>query len=173
MLRGINVGSHKQVKMEVLRKVFESLGFSHVKTFLNSGNVVFETERSDPGVLKTKIEEVLKKEFGFEISVLVRSMDEIRKLVESAPFKEVVVTPQTRLYVTFLSDKPKSKLKIPYESPERDFKILRISENEVCSVIAVSSNRNTTDLMSMIEKEFGKAVTTRNWNTVTKLSNLE
>jgi uncharacterized protein (DUF1697 family) len=94
---------------------------------------------------------------------------EIQELADSNPFKKITVTPQMRLYVTFLSEKPKSSLKIPYESPEKDFKIVRVSNNEVCSVLTLSPNTGTVDAMSVLEKEFGRKVTTRNWNTVIKL----
>ena len=88
------------------------------------------------------------------------------------PFKKIKTTPQTRLYITFLSDKTSSKLKIPYESPEKDFSILSVTKNEVISVLTLSANRSTTDVMKILEKEFGKKITTRNWNTVVKINNL-
>lgn len=169
LLRGINVGKNKQVKMELLKKTLESNGYKNVKTLLNSGNVIFETDEKNAEKLTTKLEVFLEKTFGFTIPVLIREMSEIKKLVDSDPFKGIKVTPETRLYVTFLSEKPTSTLKIPYESPEKDFKILQVSNTEVCSVMIVSKERNTTDAMSILEKEFGKKVTTRNWNTVCKL----
>lgn len=119
------------------------------------------------------IEETLEKTFGFEVPVLIRSVQEIQKLVDSDPFKGITVTDQTRLYVTFLSEKLEDTLKIPYESAEKDFKILSVSNSEICSVLVMSSNRNSTDLMNIIEKEYGKEVTTRNWNTVTKILDLK
>ena len=71
--------------------------------------------------------------------------------------------------MTFLGDKPTSKLKIPYASPEKDFQILRVTAGEVCSFLVISAEKKSVDLMKIIEKEFGKNVTTRNWNTVLKL----
>ncbi|EEF58463.1 DUF1697 domain-containing protein [Pedosphaera parvula] len=170
LLRGINVGGHKPVKMEGLKKSFEAVGFEKVKTVLASGNVLFESVESDEGVLVSKIGAHLKKDLGHEVGVLVRSMEEIQSLVERNPFKKIQVTPETRLYVTFLSQKVKSKLKIPYETPEKDFRILSASEREVCSVLVLSPERQTTELMNIVEKEFGKQVTTRNWNTVLRIS---
>jgi len=76
------------------------------------------------------------------------------------------------LYVTFLSETSDTSLEIPYESPEKDLRILRASNHEICSVLILSQKRGTVDLMSFIEKEFGKNVTTRNWNTVKKLAAL-
>lgn len=168
-LRGINVGGHKAVKMEDLKKVFASLGFKNVKTLLASGNVLFEASQGSADVLSKKIEEELKKSFGHEIGVLIRKIGELQSLAEVNPFKGVKLTPQTRLYVTFLSEKPRSNLKIPYESPEKDFKIISVSSGEVCSALTLSPTRRTTDLMGILEKEFGKKVTTRNWNTIIRL----
>src|ERR1700674_4550492 len=65
MLRGINVGGHKPVKMDQLRKSFEALGFEQVQTYIQSGNVVFKTGKASPAVLSKKIEEKILKDFGF------------------------------------------------------------------------------------------------------------
>ena len=171
-LRGINVGGHKPVPMEKLRKTFESMKFRNVRTLLASGNVIFEAPKTNEAVLKKNIEEKLEKTFGVEIGVLVRTIEELQLLSDSGPFKGIKVTPQTRLYVTFFSEKPKSKLKIPYKSPDGNFRIVRVSEREACSVATLSATSNTVNLMSILEKEYGKKVTTRNWNTVEKILHL-
>lgn len=169
-LRGINLGPTHKVPMGELRSSFETLGFHEVKTLLNSGNVLFSGEENDVSLLRKKIEENLEEKFGFPIGVLIRIQQELQEMVEENPFLKISVTPQTRLYVTFLSEKPKSSLKIPYESPEKNFKILQISDNAIFSVLTLSEKYNTTDAMKIFEKEFGKNVTTRNWNTVIKLA---
>ena len=133
--------------------------------------MLFETSETDTDNLIKRIEEKLEKEFGHEIGVLLRTIEEIQNLADADPFKNIKVTPQTRFYVTFLSEKQKSALKNPYESIEKDIKIVHVSASEVCSFITLSPNRGTSDLMSVLEKEFGRKVTTRNWNTVTKILN--
>lgn len=168
-LRGINLGGHKQIQMAELRTMFESMGFKNVRTLLNSGNVLFEAAEGGKSALVKKIEQELKKTFGHEIAVILWTSREIQDLVDSNPFKKIKVTPETRLYVTFLSEKPKSNIKVPHESPEEDFKILTVHDGAVFSVVTLKPNRGTTDAMSFLEKEFGKRVTTRNWNTVTKI----
>jgi uncharacterized protein (DUF1697 family) len=168
-LRGINNLGQKPVKMDELKKAFESLGFKNVKTFLASGNVVFDSPNSNPSVLSKTIEEKLNKKFGHEIPVLIRTIREMQGLDEANPFKEIKVTPQTRLYVTSLSEKPKGALKIPYEPPDKKFKILRATESEVYSVVTLSQNSGTPDLMGFLEKQFGRKITTRNWNTIGKV----
>ena len=170
-LRGINVGGHKQVPMKELKNAFESLHFKNVQTLLASGNVLFETPSANEAVLERMIEEKLKDTFGHEIRVLVRSRKELQQLIDSQPFKKTEVTPQTRLYITFLSEKPAAHIKIPYTSPDKNFKILRASEREVCSAATLSPNTRTVEAMSILEKEYGRNVTTRNWNTVIRILN--
>ncbi|HSW87805.1 MAG TPA: DUF1697 domain-containing protein, partial [Candidatus Saccharimonadales bacterium] len=130
-LRGINVGKVKQVKMAELKKAFESLGFQNVKTLLNSGNVIFETENKDEQKLTQQIEDALEITFGWRISTLLRPITELQALAATEPFKDISITPQTRLYVTFLTDKPDSTIK----PSSKDYTILHASNREVCSVI--------------------------------------
>jgi uncharacterized protein (DUF1697 family) len=170
-LRGINVGGHKPIKMDALARAFGSLGFENVKTILASGNVFFDAPETSPGVLTQKIEAKLEKVFAHPAGVTLRTVPEIQKLVKSDPFKNINVTPQTRLYVTFRRDKARGALKVPYQSPEKDFQILRVTSGEVCSVLTLSPDRQTTQLMNILEKEFGKTVTTRNWNTIVRVLN--
>ncbi|MGB5137907.1 MAG: DUF1697 domain-containing protein, partial [Candidatus Zixiibacteriota bacterium] len=137
---------------------------------LASGNVLFETAKTKDSLLAAKIEEQLQKTFGHQIGAIVRSIEDIEKLIASNPFRGIKVTKETRLYVTFLSEKAKSSLKIPYASPEKDLRILSANDSVVTSVLVLSPSRNSVDLMNIIEKEWGKKVTTRNWNTIIKIA---
>jgi uncharacterized protein (DUF1697 family) len=169
-LRGINVGGNKLMKMEDLRKAFESLGFKQVRTLLASGNVLFETAETRTPALTKTIEERLNKRFGSEIAVLVRRVADLRRLHESDPFKGINVTAQTRLWITFLCEKRMGGLKIPYASADGSFKILSATSSAVCSVLTVlPGSRAGFDLMATLEKEFGRKVTTRNWNTIARV----
>jgi uncharacterized protein (DUF1697 family) len=168
-LRGINVGGNKLIRMDDLKKAFAALGFANVTTILASGNVVFESKPTSEESLVSRIEEKLKKTFRTEIGVLVRRVEELRRLDASQPFKGVAVTPQTRLYVTFLSEKFASKLQAPYTSPDKNLRILRLSATEVCTAITLSPTGGTLDMMAFLEKHFGKKITTRNWNTIQKI----
>lgn len=85
LLRGINVGGNNKVEMKRLKELFESHGYINVTTYINSGNVLFDTTEIDPGVLATKIETVLQKNFGFHIPTIVRDKKRFKKLVESIP----------------------------------------------------------------------------------------
>src|ERR1700704_5842415 len=165
-LRGINNLGQKPVKMDSLKRVFEKMGHRNVRTHLASGNVVFETPKISTKKVAKTIGDRLEQAPGFETTVVLRALSDLEALVDSEPFKNVAVTPRTKLWVTFLAEKPKSRLKIPFTSPKKDFRIVRVSATEVCSVITPSRKRGGTRLMSFLEKEFGRNVTTRNWNTI-------
>jgi uncharacterized protein (DUF1697 family) len=170
LLRGINVGGHKPVPMDRLRRAFEALGFRNVKTLLASGNVLFETPSTNAAALVKKIEAKLEQTFGHEIGTIVRTLGELQKLAGLDPFKGIKVTPATRLFVTFLSEEPNSSLTIPYVSPDKNFRILRVTGGEVCSVLVVGPQlAKNMHWMGMLEKEFGKKITTRSWNTVVRV----
>lgn len=168
-LRGINVGGNKIIPMAELKKTFEESGFKNVKTILASGNVVFETNQTDQEKLTKKIEDELKKKFKTEIFVNIRSIDDLNILSKKDPFKKIKITPETRLYVTFLPQAVRKKHKTPYSPENEHFSIVMITDREICSVLTLTPDRNTLDLMSYIEKEYGKKITTRNWNTINRI----
>lgn len=149
--------------------MLERMKFTNVKTLLASGNVLFDSEETERKKLKKIIEEQLEETFGFPVPTLIRTLAELEKLKKSDLFQGIRVTPETRLYVTFLSEKSTSTLKIPYVSPDGNYKILRVSDTEICSVLTVTKNHGSIDVMSILEREFGRQITTRNWNTVWKL----
>jgi uncharacterized protein (DUF1697 family) len=167
LLRGINIGGHKKVPMKELKKALEQQSFLNVKTLLNSGNVVFEGEKD--AVLS--IQGLLEKTFGFSIDTIVLPFEEVVKLVGSEPFKEVKVTPQIRMYVTFLPKKSESKLAIPYLSEDGSFRIIKLTDVAVFSVLDLDKSKST-DAMKILEKEYGKHITSRNYNTVLKIATL-
>jgi uncharacterized protein (DUF1697 family) len=166
-LRGINVGGHKKVPMADLKKVLEKIGFQNVKTLLNSGNIVFEGEKE----LINYIPKTLEKTFGFSIETIILPFDKIENIVKSAPFKKIKVTPKIRSYVTFLKEETNSKLKIPYKAEDNSFQIIKLEDNSIFSVVDLDV-KGTLDAMSFLEKEFGKNITTRNYNTIMKLVNI-
>ncbi len=169
-LRGINVGGNRLIKMDDLKKTFEKLGFLNVRSVLATGNIIFQTSRTDKEKLISDIQEQLQKDLHHPISVILVTREYMVRLIGKNPFKEINVLPETRLYVSFRpSEETTSSLSIPYESPEKDFKILSVTDNEVCSVLTLSPERNSTDVMKILEKEYGKQITTRNWNTLIKI----
>jgi len=171
LLRGINVGGNKKVPMAELKKILEKIGLKNVKTLLASGNVVFEADSNKIDELHASISSAIEKAFKFPVPVLLRSFPDIQKLIYLDPFKKITVTPQTRLYVTFFSEKVKDKASSNYVSADNSFKILSKTKSEVFSVLDLSVT-GTPEAMGALEKEFGKEVTTRNWNTILKIASL-
>ncbi len=170
-LRGINVGGNKKVPMAELKKVLEKIGLKNVKTLLASGNVVFEADSDKIDELQSLISSAIEKAFKFPVPVLLRSFTDIQKIIALDPFKNITVTPQTRLYVTFLTKKVQDKASSNFVSKDKSFKIHSKTKSEVFSVLDLSIT-GTPEAMSALEKEFGKEVTTRNWNTILKLAAL-
>lgn len=172
LLRGINVGGRKKIKMADLRTMFSNMGFANAKTVLATGNIGFDTQKTDPSQLKTQISEEIKQAFGHDVNVLIRTQANIQTLVNTNPFTNIDVTENTRLYVSFLSSKAQHSLEIPYIAPAHNFTILQVSDDTVCSVLELSPKTRSTDSMKILEQEFGKNITTRNWNTVLKIADL-
>lgn len=169
-LRGINVGGHALIKMNALKKVFEKMGFWNVRTLLASGNVIFDSEKVDKKVLTREVESTLKNEFKRDIGVILRSLDDLKNFKLLGPFKGVEITPDIRLYVSFLFEEGKPRtIEIPYATPREELRILYATATEVFSVLDLSKGKKTPDAMNIIEKEFGSNLTTRNWNTVLKI----
>jgi uncharacterized protein (DUF1697 family) len=141
-----------------------------VRTVLASGNVVFESEQNDKKALTNKIESALKTVGKKDIGVILRSLDDLRQLHSSEPFKGITVTPDIRLYVTFLSEIARPcTITLPYTSPQKEYGILHATPGEVFSVLDLSKGKGTPDLMNILKKGYGPDGTTRNWNTVLKV----
>ncbi len=168
-LRGINVGGRNPIKMDVLRKAFASQGFKNVKTILASGNAIFEASMAKEQSIAGKIEKCIKETFGKDIGVIVRFLDDIRRLVDADPFAGIKPTAQTRLYVTFLPEKLKGKPKIPVEYSGKGFNIVYTTSTEICTHLELAAGVKSTDLMQFLNREFGRNITTRNWNTIARI----
>lgn len=167
-LRGINVGGRSPIRMDDLRKAFESAGFLNVKTVLTSGNVLFRAPEEGVNTLAMKISRELKEAFGRDIFVIVRSLDDLRELVDSRPFKGVEEEPGARLFVTFFLENA-GRGNMPLPVGEKGYRILSVAGGVVCSVLYERPGARTAGMMAAIEKEFGQKVTTRSWNTVVRL----
>lgn len=147
-----------------LKGAFEKMGFENVRTVIASGNVVFESPIKDDAVLEKKIEAALPRLLKFSSTTIVRSQNELEKLLKKSPFKNVVH--DTNLYplVTFLKNKPVKSL------PPRGigYVVYASSSRELCVAPARDSVR-TPDFMQMLERHFGKAITSRTWRTVERI----
>lgn len=167
-LRGINVGGHHKVPMAELRREFEKLNFDNIVTILNSGNIIFDAGDSDAENLENTISKRLEEVFGFRIPTVIRRGEMIRTLLDSDPFKDVEVTKEIRLYITFLWNAVDDTLRVPWKSEDNAFRILSMDSKTISSVLDLSIS-NTPKGMEILEKNYGKDMTTRNWNTIIRI----
>ena len=87
LLRGVNVGGNNMISMRSLKESFETMGFANVSTYINSGNIIFQSKESDPRKLERKIEKMLSSEYQLDSKVVIRSLSEMEKLVQALPGK--------------------------------------------------------------------------------------
>lgn len=168
-LRGINVGGKKSIRMKELAAVLRAAGFHNVRTFIASGNVVFEDSAKDSARLARKIEAHLAKAFGHEITVVIRTMDELQRLVARNPFKKDKPSKNEMLFVTFLASQPAVKPALPLRSKTENMEVIALT-NGAAFIVA---RRKKTGWFgfphTFAEKAFKVPTTTRNWTTVVKI----
>ena len=152
-----------------LREFFESLGFKNVRSFISSGNVLFESDETNVVKLETEIENELPKKLGFSKAVIIRSKEDLEELISRNPFPGLVHSPNTYLNVTFLKYEVNKKLDFPME--DKGYRIVQVYKREICFIIDQRYG-NTPYMMSQLEKTFDKKVTTRTWNTVIRINAL-
>jgi uncharacterized protein (DUF1697 family) len=168
LLRGINVGAHKRMTMDRLRTSFEALGFEQVKTYIQSGNVIFKTTKLSPALLSERIEKRIFTDFGFPVSVVSRTADEMAKAIEDNPLLKKRGIDQDKLHVMFLSDAPAGaaliKLAALTAAPEQSCCLAKQIYLYLPNGIAQSSL-----MKSPLDRVLSVVTTTRNWRTVNAL----
>ena len=104
LLRGVNVGGHNQVKMDALRKLYESLNLRDAQTYVQSGNVVFKTTERNPSVVAKKIADAIEKTFGFRTDVVLRTSAQLKDAIAKNPSAKRKDADPSKLLVTFLAE---------------------------------------------------------------------
>jgi uncharacterized protein (DUF1697 family) len=167
LLRGVNVGG-KPVRMELLRASFEALGCKGVRTYIQSGNVVFDAGAKNAATLVRKIEAKLREDFNFAVATVLLSAEELRALSERNPFASDKTVDQGRLHVTFLpAGAPAAAAQI-LESLAGKAERYHIGAREI--FLYCPNGYGTSKLANpFIEKKLGVTATTRNWKTVQTL----
>jgi len=160
-LRGV---SPMNAKMPELKRCFEAAGFADVKTLLSSGNVVFSAKTADEAALARKAEAAMQKQLGRCFMTIVRSVDSLQAMLEADPYAQFRLAAGSKRVVTFLLEPPKKRPALPIELDGA--RILCVRGCEVFSAY-VPGPRGPV-FMTLIEKTFGKDVTTRTWETVKK-----
>lgn len=164
-LRGINVGGHKPVKMEELCALVLSLGFSGVRTHIQSGNVFFDSSQKDEDALASVIRKKISKALGYDAAVFVRSVGSLRALLKNNPFRNVETGNDAKPYITFIPEKPPTGMKLPLFSPNKDVEIFAMGKGVMFSLSHPCKGRFGFP-NAFIEKTLKAEATTRNWETL-------
>ncbi|MEK4472170.1 DUF1697 domain-containing protein [Paenibacillus sp. FSL R7-0048] len=168
LLRGINVGGNKIIKMLDLKAMFQALGFANVRTYIQSGNVVFESDEGSVSLLSGVIERQIHEVFGFEVSVIIRTLAEMENVIANDPFQLSEPEEFKRWYVTFLPAEPSAealdKLRTYENGPDK----VHFVGREMYILYEVSVSQSPLFKVPF-DKILGMPITARNWNTVNKL----
>jgi len=167
-LRGINVGGHNKIKMETLREMFASLRFENVKTYINSGNVIFETANTDDNKLTAKIEQAIQAEFSLNIKVMVRTISEIEDIIKNNPF-DGQFTNDKDLHVLFLAESLSEEKKNLLLSNNNEFEQFAVRHREVFCLLRGGSVLDSLLGKDYLGKKLKTPATARNWRTVNKI----
>src|SRR4051794_40929556 len=162
-LRGV---SPMNAKMPALKRCFEEAGFTDVRTLLSSGNVVFNAPAASIRALQRRAEAAMQERLGRTFQTIIRPVDALRAVLERDPYRSFRLAAGSKRIVTFLREPPRSKIALPVELDGA--RILCLEGTEAFSAYVPGSRGPV--FMTLIEKTFGKDVTTRTWDTVLKVA---
>jgi uncharacterized protein (DUF1697 family) len=168
ILRGINVSGKNKIKMQDLVQALKSLGFENVQTYIQSGNVLFDSQEESMSILSNQIKDVLFNAFGCDVPVVVFTPEYLAKVVRENPFPENPEIPTTALHFTFLSEAPeKENLALVSEisnPPDEN-----CAGDRVFYVYCPNGYGRTKFNNTFFEQKLKVTATTRNWRTCQKL----
>ncbi len=168
MLRGINVSGQKKIIMADLRKLYESLGLVKVKSYVQSGNVIFDSQEPDASKLATLLETQIEQTYGYTVSVFMRDSHDFQRIINSNLFTNERDEDPTKLYVTFLyTPLAKSKLHNPDIPPHKADEFI-IGATEIFLFCPHGYGR-TKYSNNFFERKLKVTATSRNWKTINAL----
>jgi uncharacterized protein (DUF1697 family) len=167
-LRAINVGGHT-VKMDSLRQLFESLGFSDVETFIASGNVIFEAKTGNTKALEKKLETCLHEALGYEVATFIRTDAEVAEIAKYKPFPQSQLDAAMALNVGFLADPLNDAAKEKLLSLRTEIDDFHVHGREIYWLCKKKQSESKVSNVA-IEKALGVKSTLRGMNTVKKLA---
>ena len=168
VLRGINVSGHKIIKMKALQEMYEHLGFQHVRTYIQSGNVVFESIEADPEKLEKMIAGEALKSFGFEVPVIVLPKDTLRDISMQNDYISNRGEDISKLHVTILSKEP-DKILVDRIRKEEYLPDDFIITGRTIYLFCPNGYGNTKLSNTFFERKLTVQATTRNWKTILEL----
>lgn len=168
LLRAVNLGSQNQVSMPKLRTALADAGFADVRTYVQSGNVVVTSRHRKPEAVGKAVGTVIRKEFGLDVPIVVRTYDDLAAIVEANPFPQAAVERPKGLAVTFLEGEPDPAKATALHTAEATRECCRVIGRElyVDYVNGVAGSRFTPQYL---ESRLGVRGTARNWRTVLAL----
>jgi uncharacterized protein (DUF1697 family) len=168
LLRGINVGGNKKIKMADLRSMLEEMGLGRVQTYIQSGNVLFESEE-DVDTLQKKIEDEINRVFGFSVSVILRTSTELKNVIANCPFSAESLGEGESIHVSFLAEAPSQEAldKLPDLKNEIDEYHIKGRDLYMYLRQSILDSKVAASLQKL-----GAPTTSRNWKTVIKLASM-
>jgi uncharacterized protein (DUF1697 family) len=170
LLRGVNVGGNAMINMKALKESFEKAGYENVRTYINSGNVIFETNKTDPRKLEVSIEKILSKEYKLESKVVIRSFEEMEKLVKVLP-KDWDGSKERRFNVMFLRHTIDSKDILKDLKPKEGIEDV-VYKSGALLWSAYVKTLTRSSMLKVASAAIYKDMTIRNLNTTKKLYEL-
>lgn len=170
LLRGVNVGGNNMISMSALKKSFEAMGFPHVSTYINSGNIIFTTKKKDARKLEKKIEQMLSKDYQLESKVVLRSLPEMEKLVQSLP-RTWTGDPTFRYNVIFLRHTIDSEKILDELVVKKDIEEVTYCPGALLWSAQIS-DLTRTQMVKLSSRKMYQDMTIRNLNTTRKLCEL-
>lgn len=167
-LRAINVGGHN-VKMDALRRIFESLGFSNVETFIASGNVIFRTSIINMGLLEIRIAKKLRQELGYEVTAFIRTNEELSALAKYKPFSTSRLDGALALNVAFLAGPLDAASKMRLMALKTDIDDFHVHEREIYWSCMKKQSESTFS-NAVLEGTLGVQSTLRGIKTIQKMA---
>lgn len=167
LLRGINVSGQKIIKMEALRKLMVLAGFENVSTYIQSGNVIFDSPQTSKKVLSEQITKMILAHYGFDVSVIMINPQDLEKAIAENPFLANEADLK-QLYVTFLSENPTAENIAKFRTFDVGRDLAEFADHIIYLKYADSA-AHTKLSNALLENKLKVRATTRNWNTTLKL----
>ncbi len=167
LLRGVNVSGRNIIKMSDLKESLSSLGYQNIQTYIQSGNIIFASDSSNIEILQNQIKKLILRDFGYTIQVMVFTKNYFLRVFQNNPLIGITDIDYKKLCVTFLNISPDQNL---LEEITHDFSEKIILDEKVLYLFYPNGIGRSKLNSNFIDKKLKTISTTRNWNTISKLS---
>jgi uncharacterized protein (DUF1697 family) len=171
ILRGINVSGHRMIKMDALKKMCTGLNFNHVQTYIQSGNIIFQSKITDTETLSKTIKTNIEKTFGFNVPVITFTQTALETIIQSNPFLKKKTKNPSFFYITFLADQPaiqNIELLKQVDLKNDNYEVI----DKAIYLYCPDGYSNSKLTNSFFETKLKVTATTRNWKTANELQNI-